>query len=463
MIKLSGSVGKMGPNKTGDVAVVQAALMNARGGPFWPGPIDGKKTTKFVEAITSFQTAHKVNPANGTIQSFGPTMNRLKSALPMSMSGLGALPDSAVVFVAGAGAREAEREAEETKRKAPFPKLEAEALAKIQKTIGKSAGLCLERVEDSVTKDGCFATELDFQGVKWLDPRSAKPMAPGREPAGVTNYVWSQIGTGTPWQKGSPQDLVFKSKRQFKSLQNLSTGPLSADDKKFLNITTPPTGPVLLACAKGCARLISSGKAATNEGMKEAQIIIEATGNADAQLGKQLDQALKGKGTVQIAPPTRATPRSAPFKDPEVQRIAEVMFEALSQINPISVAQNREYYLEIFRLLLSPPGTPEDVRLRNIMATAAASGELATVPPEDRKRVEGLTLSGEAIAWAHTHGAATPGYDSENFSDTPGDLQYSRSKGWHGGLGTPGGRFLFFNVDQNIEYDLTPMFGSLPT
>ena len=68
---------------------------------------------------------------------------------------------------------------EETKRKAPFPKLEAEALAGIQKTIGKDAGLCLERAKDSVTKDGCFATELDFAGVKWLEPRSGKPLPPG--------------------------------------------------------------------------------------------------------------------------------------------------------------------------------------------------------------------------------------------------------------------------------------------
>ena len=311
MVKLTGAVGKMGTNKTCDVALIQAALMNARGGPFWPGPIDGKKTTKLVEAITSFQTANRVTPANGTIQSFGPTMNRLKSALPMSMSGLGALPGTAVVFVAGAGAREAEREAEETKRKAPFPKLEADALSKIQKQIGKSAGLCLERVEDSVTRDGCFETKLDFAGVRWLDPRSAKPMAPGREPPGVTNFVWSQIGSATPWQKGSPQDLVFKSKRQLKSLQNPGRGSLSADDKKLLNITSPPHDPVLLACAKGCAQLIRSGRAVKPDGKKEAQIIIEAAANADPQLGKLLAQAASG----QI---TKPSPTSWPVATPIV-------------------------------------------------------------------------------------------------------------------------------------------------
>ena len=194
-----------------------------------------------------------MTPANGTIQSFGPTMNRLNAALPMSLSGLGALPGSATVFVAGAGAREAEREAEETKRKAPFPKLEAEALAKIQKSIGKEAGLCLVRSQDSVTKDGCFATELDFAGVRWLDPRSGKPLAPGREPMGVTNYVWSMIGSATPWQQGSPHDLLFKSKRQLKSLQNLPAGGLAQEDRALLGITSSPKGPVLLACAKDSA------------------------------------------------------------------------------------------------------------------------------------------------------------------------------------------------------------------
>ena len=88
---------------------------------------------------------------------------------------------------------------------------------------------------------------------------------------GVTNYVWSQIGSATPWQKGSPSDLVFKSKRQLKSLQNLGTGPLSADDKKLLGITSPPSAPVLLACAKGCAQLIRSGRAAKPDGDQDIE------------------------------------------------------------------------------------------------------------------------------------------------------------------------------------------------
>ena len=65
------------------------------------------------------------------------------------------------------------------------------------------------------------------------------------------------------------------------------------------------------------------------------------------------------------------------------------------------------------------------------------------------------------LAWAHTHGGPDPRFDNENFS--PGDLAYSNANDFHAGLGTPAGRFLFFNVDDGVEYDLTPMFGSLPT
>ena len=152
---------------------------------------------------------------------------------------------------------------------------------------------------------------MDFAGVKWLDPRSAKPMAPGREPQGVTNYVWSQIGTGTPWQKGSPNDLLFKSKRQLKSLQNLGAGPLSADDKKLLGLTTPPSAPILLACAKGCARLLSSGQIAKSDGKKEAEVLIEAAANADPRLAKKFAQAVSG-------PTTKPSPTSWPVTNPIV-------------------------------------------------------------------------------------------------------------------------------------------------
>ena len=85
--------------------------------------------------------------------------------------------------------------------------------------------------------------------------------------------------------------LAFKTKLQLKALKGLGTGPLRADDKKLLGITTPPKGAALVACAKGCASLIRSGRAATPAGKKEATIIIEAAANAHAALGKKLAAA----------------------------------------------------------------------------------------------------------------------------------------------------------------------------
>lgn len=41
--------------------------------------------------------------------------------------------------------------------------------------------------------------------------------------------------------------------------------------------------------------------------------------------------------------------------------------------------------------------------------------------------------------WYHTHGANDPGYDNENFSDTPGDKGYSKQESATGYLATPSG------------------------
>ena len=177
-----------------------------------------------------------------------------------------------------------------------------------------------------------------FSSIKSI--RNPAPFIDRASP-GVTNFVWSQIGSATPWQKGSPNDLVFKSKRQFKSLQNLGTGPLSGDDKKLLGLTTPPKGAVLTACAKGCARLISLGKAATNEGKKEATILIEAASNADAQLGKLLAQAASGQITKPS--PTRwpvANPIVTDGFGPRPRRLpgASTFHDAVDFRAPVGVA-----------------------------------------------------------------------------------------------------------------------------
>ena len=191
-------------------------------------------------------------------------------------------------------------------------------------------------------------------------------------------------------------------------------------------------------------------------------MIIEAAANADPQLGKLLKVAVERAGSSKMPPPTRAVPRTQPFPDAEVQRVAEVMFDALGRINAKSVAENREYYFTVFALGGElPPNVDPKAVVRTLRATAFIAGDLATVPPSQRRRIASLTKGEDVRAWAHTHGGPDPRFDNENFS--PGDLAYSNANDFHAGLGTPAGRFLFFNVDDGVEYDLTPMFGSLPT
>jgi len=216
------------------------------------------------------------------------------------------------------------------------------------------------------------------------------------------------------------------------------------------------------AVASGAVRLARSGRLLTPEGKKEAQILVEAASGADKQLAKKLQDAVEGKVTVQFIPPTRATPRSEPFEDPIVQRVVEVMYEGLSRVNLRSIAEDREYFFVVFVSPVLPPGTPQEAILRNVSASVPVSSERTLVTLHDVGRIESLAVAGEVLGWAHTHGPAKAGFDNENFSDSPGDLSFSRSRGWHGGLGTPGGRFLFFHVGENKDYDLSPMFGSLP-
>jgi hypothetical protein len=43
------------------------------------------------------------------------------------------------------------------------------------------------------------------------------------------------------------------------------------------------------------------------------------------------------------------------------------------------------------------------------------------------------------VVWYHTHGAADPGYDNENFSGATGDKGYSKANNAVGYVATPSG------------------------
>ena len=159
-------------------------------------------------------------------------------------------------------------------------------LARAYRSLGPGHNICLSRKKDWVTSDGRFATELAIDG------ELSGTMAERHQ---VHQIICRFITRQGVWEKGNPNDLKFRSKLQLKALKGLGTGPLSGDDKKLLGITSPPKGAALTACAKGCATLIRSGRAAKPDGKKEAEIIIEAAANANPQLGKRLKAAVEEK------------------------------------------------------------------------------------------------------------------------------------------------------------------------
>jgi len=291
MVALSKSVGRTAMGPAHDVAVVQAALANIKAGmkPYWSRPIDGRKTRELEEAIACFQAANKITP-NGKVETFGPTINALRRALPANMRGLRGLPGTTAVCVATAGAQDAGREAREAKARAPFPNKEAAGLATIIATVGTAFGLCLERQREFVTPDGRFAVDLDFTGVRWLDNRSARLLPPGREPRTVINAVCALINKVPEWEVGSPNDLILKSKRQIAALKGAVQA--STADLKALGLNQMPRNPVLGAIVAACARMRNSGALATPQGRQDHALLIEAATGADAALAR----ALKGSG-----------------------------------------------------------------------------------------------------------------------------------------------------------------------
>lgn len=129
---------------------------------------------------------------------------------------------------------------------------------------------------------------------------------------------------------------------------------------------------------------------------------------------------------VRVSP---STPGASLVRNVQAQHDAAKM--RLNQINPVSVSQNREFGGYVFQL---PDGS--------YAATVAIRGEAASVNlPDPRSAVPAGTF---ARASYHTHAAADPRFDNENFSPT--DLESDRSTNLDGYLATPGGAFKFFEV-----------------
>ena len=85
-MKLTGSVGRMGRNDKGDVALVQQALATIKvkgkfgSQPLWKGRADGRNSRDLEAAIGAFQSAKGLRPT-GKLDNFGPGMTRLRQTL----------------------------------------------------------------------------------------------------------------------------------------------------------------------------------------------------------------------------------------------------------------------------------------------------------------------------------------------------------------------------------------------
>ena len=170
MIKLSGSVGRMGLNKKHDVALVQRIMnlikVRTKFGPrpIWTKKPDGRYTPAMEPAIMGLQEHMGMKPT-GKLEPTMQTMNALTRVAPRELRSAASVPSTtAAVRGPSDPGRESYRLADETKAKAPFPSKERSALARGYRSLGPNFNICLKRKRDWVTSDGRFATELEIDG-----------------------------------------------------------------------------------------------------------------------------------------------------------------------------------------------------------------------------------------------------------------------------------------------------------
>ena len=108
----------------------------------------------------------------------------------------------------------------------------------------------------------------------------------------------------------------------------------------------------------------------------------------------------------------------------------------MKEANPNSVRENREYGGWVHR---------------------NADGTFSYVPPV-RGSIDGLDNIPDKgpsdVVWYHTHGAADPHYDSENFSGADGDKGYSRQNNATGYVATPSGAIKRYDPATDTEATL---------
>ena len=292
-MKLTGSVGRMGRNDKGDVALVQQALatIKVRGKfgsqPLWKGRTDGRNSRDLEAAIGAFQAAKGLR-ATGKLDAIGPGITRLRQTLPTSFRATQAIQGTTANVSGQPDAGRAAKKTADKIKAAPFPVKERKALSDAILAVAKELNIALALGETWITRDGRFAAAFEIDG-----DLAATPSEKGQVLRKIARVV---IRNGV-WLRRMPNSLDFESRRQLRSLK-AAAKTLPAEDRELLELTITPQGPVLAALAQGCAELIRSGAIAIPRGKEEYSLILEAAANADPALAKELAAAADGEARL---------------------------------------------------------------------------------------------------------------------------------------------------------------------
>jgi len=142
---------------------------------------------------------------------------------------------------------------------------------------------------------------------------------------------------------------------------------------------------------------------------------------------KPKGKSTKCKGTTQNCPKIPVK-----FKTAE-----EAAIHAMKNANPKSVSEGREYGGWVYK---------------------NSDGTYSYNPPV-RGTKDGLSnmpnKGSTDVVWYHTHGAADPGYNNENFSGKRGDKGYSKVNNATGYLATPSGVIKKYDPNTNTVTTLS--------
>jgi len=217
-MKLSKSVGKgCYSTSRSDVLVVQTALANIKRAnkPHYCGKLDGKDGPKTEAAIADFQSCNGIK-ATGKVESYGPTINKLRQKTPMSVknriSGGIATPAAASNTDMAKVKAVATKTAKQITTKEPLPKVEAAALAKIVMDAA-GVGVPLVYKATGISNDGRFVAEFEIASFAQIAHGGS-----GDHKTKMIQKVSQFVGKYGAWVMGPSGTLKYQTARKFSCL-----------------------------------------------------------------------------------------------------------------------------------------------------------------------------------------------------------------------------------------------------